>query len=214
MATDTEEDMKLVAEDEKDEEFKTNDFMSGGGAASDGDDDSEETFPAAEPKDGGGSTTHSRSSSKESAESDTSTIVREEGAQNAGELKADPAVDVVAETKRFKSPWAQPGAKRGGQRDPRRSKLLSWRGLMGGQRGHYHVGDLVEVEWEGSGWWYLGYVKGEATNADGEQKGGKMYHIVFADGDEADVERKDMRPLQIPGVCADDSSRYRTVCLV
>lgn len=118
----------------------------------------------------------------------------------------------VAQQKNNRRARAQPGAKRGGRRDTGRGGWRRW-----GRRKHqFEAGDLVEAEWKASGWWYVGYIgamstkgeesKDETTITSGsarEAKAGKkqkgMFHVVFADGDEADVLGKNLKPLRTKG---------------
>lgn len=85
------------------------------------------------------------------------------------------------------------GAKRGGRRYSEWMAPSSWRRWNGGP---YEIGDPVEAEWMGTGWWYAGYVDGKDAR-NGKQK--CFYHVVFADGDEADMRGKDLKRLRPPG---------------
>lgn len=110
----------------------------------------------------------------------------------------------IAQQKKNRRARAQPGAKRGGRRDTGRS---GWgRRFHGKKKTQFQAGDLVEAEWAGSGWWYVGYVGG-GENHDGAAavKAGKrnkeVFRIIFVDGDEADVPGKDLKLLGSTGVC-------------
>ncbi|CAM9250489.1 unnamed protein product, partial [Hapterophycus canaliculatus] len=108
---------------------------------------------------------------------------------------------------------AQPGAKRGGRRDTERGGWRRW----GKKKNQFEAGDLVEAEWKGSGWWYVGYIgvssvngeesKDGTTSARGEAMVGKhrkgVFHVVFADGDEAEVLGKKLKPLRAKGTSRD-----------
>ena len=113
----------------------------------------------------------------------------------------------IAQQKKNRRARAQPGAKRGGRRDTERS---GWgRRFRGKKKTQFQAGDLVEAEWAGSGWWYVGYVgageEEEPAGASERKKAGKrkndVFHVKFIDGDEADVRGKDLKPLGKPGVC-------------
>lgn len=98
----------------------------------------------------------------------------------------------------------QPEAKRGGRREAggNASSSMSWRRLLGMGQCRHETGDLVEAEWEGSGWWFVGYVAGLAEAAEGNSKGKKdMYRVVFEDGDEVETHGRLLRQLGPPGVC-------------
>lgn len=130
-----------------------------------------------------------------------------------GRSKADEEHDQdIAQQKKNRRARAQPGAKRGGRRDTGRS---GWgRRFRGRKKPQFQAGDLVEAEWAGSGWWYVGYVGGGEQKPDGtaEVKAGKrkkeFFHVVFIDGDEADVPGKDLKLLGKPGVCVCASNAY------
>eukprot|EP00903_Cladosiphon_okamuranus_P014975 g13860.t1 len=107
----------------------------------------------------------------------------------------------IAQQKKNRRARAQPGAKRGGRRDTERS---GWgRRFKGRKKTQFQAGDLVEAEWAGSGWWYVGYVgEGEqpaASTDEKDRKRKKEVHVIFIDGDEADVPGKDLKLLGKPG---------------
>lgn len=126
---------------------------------------------------------------------------KEEHNKNDGSPTSNepPSLD-VAEAKGNKAArraHAQPGAKRGGRRDTARVGLFPrW---LGRRQSHHEVGDLVEAEWEGSRWWYVGYVEGAAPAVTGKKPKKGFYHVVFADGDEADVDGRHLKPLGASG---------------
>lgn len=118
----------------------------------------------------------------------------------------------IAQQKLNRRARAQPGDKRGGRRDTGRGGWRRW----GKKKDKFEAGDLVEAEWKESGWWYGGYIGESSTNAGGsrddttvdsgsarEPKAGKkqkgVFHVVFADGDEADVRGKNLKPLRTKG---------------
>lgn len=108
----------------------------------------------------------------------------------------------LAQQKKNRRARAQPGAKRGGRKDTR--KKSSWGGFLGRKKIQFEAGDLVEAEWWESGWWYVGYIQGEPEGQE-ESSGAAavkfgahkndLFHVVFADGDEADVLRKNLKRL-------------------
>lgn len=116
----------------------------------------------------------------------------------------------MAQQKKNRRARAQPGAKRGGRRDTGRG---SWFHLLGRKKTQFEPGDLVEAEWAGTGWWYVGYI-GPGSEERGEESTGgtagapgattsrrkkELFHVVFEDGDEADVIRRDLKRLQPTG---------------
>ncbi|CAM9945619.1 unnamed protein product [Ectocarpus sp. 12 AP-2014] len=116
----------------------------------------------------------------------------------------------MAQQKKNRRARAQPGAKRGGRRDTGRG---GWFQLLGRKKTQFEPGDLVEAEWAGTGWWYVGYI-GSGSGERGEESTGGMagapqaktskrskelFHVVFEDGDEADVIRRDLKRLQPTG---------------
>ncbi|CAN0153911.1 unnamed protein product, partial [Laminaria digitata] len=119
---------------------------------------------------------------------------------SGGEVKEDhqpPSLD-VAEAKgnaAASRAHAQPESKRGGRRDTARTGgiLNRW---VGRRKSRHEIGDLVEAEWAGSRWWYVGYVEREVPVVAGDkQKKKGFYHVVFADGDEADVDGRHLKQL-------------------
>lgn len=107
----------------------------------------------------------------------------------------------VAQKKGNTRARAQPGMKRGGRRYTGRS---TWARLLGRKKPMFEAGDLVEAEWIGSGWWYVGYVTGDCVEGGGSSDGERRtsgrrtkdeFHVVFADGDEANVRGRDLKPL-------------------
>lgn len=99
----------------------------------------------------------------------------------------------IAEEKTDTRGREPPGAKRGGRRYSGWMVPFSWRRWNGGP---YEIGDPVEAEWMGSGRWYAGYVVGK------DERNGVhecLYHVVFADGDEADMRGEDLKRLRPPG---------------
>lgn len=86
-----------------------------------------------------------------------------------------------------------PGAKRGDRQYSGRMASCSWCRWNGGP---YEIGDPVEAEWMGSGWSYAGYVVGKDERTGAQEC---LYHVVFADGDEADMRGEDLKPLRPPG---------------
>lgn len=116
-----------------------------------------------------------------------------------------------AQQKKNRRARAQPGAKRGGRRDTRRG---GWGGLLGRKKAQFEAGDLVEAEWWETGWWYVGYIQGEpegqeesSTTGSGaaaksgarRKNAGGVFHVVFADGDEADVLGKNLKRVGTTG---------------
>lgn len=141
---------------------------------------------------------------KESGTLNESESMEEPPDESKSRSKADEEYDRdIAQKKKNRRARAQPGAKRGGRRDTGRS---GWgRRFLGKKKTQFQAGDLVEAEWAGSGWWYVGYVGGgEEPNGAAEAKAGKrkkgIFHIMFIDGDEADVSGKDLKLLGTTGV--------------
>lgn len=116
----------------------------------------------------------------------------------------------MAQQKKNRRARAQPGAKRGGRRDTGRG---GWFQLLGRKKTQFEPGDLVEAEWAGCGWWYVGYIGSGSEERGEESTGGtagapeattskrskELFHVVFEDGDEADVIRRDLKRLQPTG---------------
>lgn len=163
-------------------------------------------FPETSIDDGADATTTSHDGvgeRKQSTTVATTSEIMEEGPDvSRPRTKSDEeyATD-VAQQKRNRRARAQPGAKRGGRKDTGRS---SWARFLGRKKPEFEAGDLVEAEWEGSGWWYVGYITGECEegeeSSDGAtRKSGRRtkdeFHVVFADGDEANVRGIDLKPL-------------------
>lgn len=115
--------------------------------------------------------------------------------QSRPEGKTQDFAEAKANARRIQEA-AQPGAKRGGRKDTTRKGL--WSGLVGRRQSLCESGDIVEAEWKGSGWWYVGYVQGQSAS-DGTPLKKGFYHVVFADGDEADVSGKHLKQLGPPG---------------
>lgn len=152
------------------------------------------------------------SGSSRNADSDGSAQNKEEKEEGEGEGTAtSPRSAAGAEVKEDQPPsldaaeakgdraarraHAQPESKRGGRRDTARTGLFPLNRWVGRRKSHHEVGDLVEAEWAGSRWWYVGYVEREVpVIAGGNQKKG-LYHVVFADGDEADVDGRHLKQL-------------------
>lgn len=114
--------------------------------------------------------------------------------------EGDANLPLIAESKeedseRFTTPRRSAESKRGGRRESNVSKIAPWRRLLGMGKSRHDVGDLVEAEWEGSGWWFVGYVAG--IEKEGDDKG--IHHIVFADGDKMDIQGRFLRQLGPPG---------------
>lgn len=85
--------------------------------------------------------------------------------------------------------------KRGGRRCSKEGSLSSLRRWLGIAKSRHEVGDLVEAEWDGSGSLFVGYVA-----AVGNGKDRSVHHVVFADGDEMDVQGRFLRQLGPLGV--------------
>lgn len=143
--------------------------------------------------------------SKESGtQNELSESIEEAPENSKSRSKVDEEYDRdIAQQKKNRRARAQPGAKRGGRRDTGRS---GWgRRFLGKNKPQFQAGDLVEAEWAGSGWWYVGYVGGGAEpNGAAEVKSGKrkkdVFHIIFIDGDEADVPGRDLNLLGTTGM--------------
>lgn len=141
--------------------------------------------------------------SKESGPLNGSESIEEPPENSQSRSKADEEYDQdIAQQKKNRRARAQPGAKRGGRRDTGRG---GW-GLrfLGGKKTQFQAGDLVEAEWEGSGWWYIGYVGQReelsiAIDVKAEKRNKDILRVIFADGDEADVLGKDLKLLGTPG---------------
>lgn len=119
--------------------------------------------------------------------------------RSVSETQNEGALNATAEEKGSRRNQT-PGAKRGGRRLSGHRAMLSWSRLTGIGKSHPEIGDLVEAEWQGSGSWYVGYVDGKAS-VDGSSRRSKgVYHVVFADGDEADVHGRDLKQLGPSGV--------------
>lgn len=120
--------------------------------------------------------------------------------RSVSETQNEGALNATAEEKSSRGNQT-PGAKKGGRRVSGHRAMLSWSGLTGIGKSRPEIGDLVEAEWQGSGSWYVGYVEGKAS-VDGSSRRSKgVYHVVFADGDKADVHGRDLKQLGSSGVC-------------
>lgn len=143
--------------------------------------------------------------SKESSTRTESGSIEEPPEYSRSRSKVDEEYDRdIAQQKKNRIARAQPGAKRGGRRDTGRS--ASGRRFRGKKKTQFQAGDLVEAEWAGSGWWYVGYVSaGAERNGAAGMKPGKwntqIFRITFIDGDEADVPGKDLKLLGTTGGC-------------
>ncbi|CAM9594836.1 unnamed protein product, partial [Pylaiella littoralis] len=107
-----------------------------------------------------------------------------------------------AQRKKNRRARRQPGAKRGGRRETRRG---GWGGLLVKKKIQFEAGDLIEAEWRTTGWWYVGYVQGDPEGQEGSNGAAAaksrarkqdLFHVVFADGDEADVPGKNLKRLE------------------
>eukprot|EP00752_Nemacystus_decipiens_P010275 g9157.t1 len=159
---------------------------------------------------------YSEASFNENDDDDGAGESKESGSQNEASESIEEAPDYIesrspadeehdrdiAQQKKNRRARAQPGAKRGGRRDTGRSTWGARFRMK--KKAQFQAGDLVEAEWGESGWWYVGYVGG-GDNPDGaaEVKAGKrnkkVYHIIFIDGDEANVAGKDLKLLGTTG---------------
>ncbi|CAM9842633.1 unnamed protein product [Scytosiphon promiscuus] len=155
---------------------------------------------------------------KESITTSTSESLEESRDRHTPRTAADEEYERdAAQQKLNRRARAQPGAKRGGRRDTGRGAGRRW----GRRKNHFEDGDLVEAEWKESGWWYVGYVgvmpsnggesKDDTTIARESARGVKngknrkgVFHVVFADGDEADVLGKNLKPLTTKGTTRED----------
>ena len=155
-------------------------------------------------EDDGTTTHHDRAGERKQSITITTSESIEEGPDSSTRrTKADEEyADDIAQQKRERRARAQPGAKRGGRRDTGRS---SWGRLLGRKKVEFEAGDLVEAEWARSGWWYVGYVSGECVGGEESSDGAKRkagrrtkdeFHVIFADGDEANVRGRDLKPLR------------------
>ncbi|CAB1121062.1 unnamed protein product [Ectocarpus sp. CCAP 1310/34] len=145
---------------------------------------------------------------KESAETKLPEDEEESGDDDWHRTASDQEHEMdVAQQKKNRRTRAQPGAKRGGRRDTERG---GWFQLLGRKKTQFEPGDLVEAEWAGTGWWYVGYIRSASEERGEESAGGtpgapqaktskrskELFHVVFEDGDEADVIRRDLKRLQ------------------
>ncbi|CAM9448613.1 unnamed protein product [Ectocarpus sp. 6 AP-2014] len=148
---------------------------------------------------------------KESAETKQVEDKEESGDDDRHRTASDEEHEMdMAQQKKNRRARAQPGAKRGGRRDTGRG---GWFQLLGRKKTQFEPGDLVEAEWAGTGWWYVGYIGSGSGELGEESTGGtagapeantskrskELFHVVFEDGDEADVIRRDLKRLQPTG---------------
>ncbi|CAM9534399.1 unnamed protein product [Ectocarpus sp. 12 AP-2014] len=148
---------------------------------------------------------------KESAETKLAEDKEEGGDDDRHRTASDEQLEMdMAQQKKTRRARAQPGAKRGGRRDMGRG---GWFQLLGRKKTQFEPGDLVEAEWAGTGWWYVGYIGSGSEERGEESTGGtagapeaktskrskELFHVVFEDGDEADVIRRDLKRLQPTG---------------
>ncbi|CAM9562765.1 unnamed protein product, partial [Ectocarpus sp. 4 AP-2014] len=148
---------------------------------------------------------------KESAETRLHENKEESGDDDRHQTASDQEHEMdMAQQKKNRRARAQPGAKRGGRRDTGKG---GWFQLLGRKKTQFEPGDLVEAEWAGTGWWYVGYIGFGSEERGEESTGGtagapqaktskrrkELFHVVFEDGDEADVSRRDLKRLQPTG---------------